>query len=202
MINEKIASPPRLPFLLTLLTLLVANPLAASAALLTTKAISESVPQYSPSPIDSIEFKIFLHDNLGSIASVPVFEQTFTESDAGTSIVFDSGPLFDQAEGLLTNGVDDLVTVFVGPLSQSYTESAFFGLAPDFNGNRVTSVVANLDMIQITPLGQAFSMYVAQLDFSGSMEVHGRHLPEPTGYLLALVAVLGVIVLPLSQWMR
>ena len=101
----------RCTFPLALLALCSFLPTTACGGLLLTKAISESVPQYSASPIDSVDFKIFLQDNSGSMASIPVFEQTFTELDAGTSLVFDSGSLFGQAADLLTNGVDDFVTV-------------------------------------------------------------------------------------------
>ena len=102
---------------------------------------------------------------------------------------------------MLTNGVDDFVTVYVGPLSNTYNESAFFSLTPDFGGNQVTSVVANLDTIQITPMGQFFSMYTAQVDFAGSLEIHGQNLPEPTGILLGLFALLGLVALPVFQWL-
>lgn len=178
------------------------SPVMAHGDLLQTKAISETVLQYDTAPIDSVDFKIFLQDNLGSMASVPVFEQTFSEADAGTTLVFDSGPIFDQAADLLTNGVDDFVTVFVGPMSQTFNESAFFSLTPDFYGNQITSVVANLDTIQITPMGQVYSTYVAQVDFSGSLEIHGQSMPEPNGLLLAAISILGVLAaFPLSyRW--
>ena len=190
----------RCTFPLALLALCSFLPTTACGGLLLTKAISESVPQYSASPIDSVDFKIFLQDNAGLMAAVPVFEQTFTELDSGTSLVFDSGSLFGQAADLLTNGVDDFVTVYVGPLSNTYNESAFFSLTPDFGGHQVTSVVANLDTLQITPMGQFFSMYTAQVDFAGSLEIHGQNLPEPTGILLGLFALLGLVALPVFQW--
>ena len=191
---------PTCGFLLTSLFLASALlPTTVSADLLLSKAINESVPQSGTSPIDSVDFKVFLEDQSGSFSPVPVFEETFSESDAGTSLIFSSGPLFDQAFSLLTNGVDDFVTVYVGPLSNTYNESAFFGLTPDLVGHNITSVVANLDTIEITPLGQVMSMHFAQLDFTGSIEVHGLSLPEPGGLLLGLFALIGLVALPPRQ---
>ena len=170
-------------------------PELAQAGLLHSEAISESVPLYSGNPIDSVDFKIFLEDSAGLMAAVPVFEQTFTELDAGASLVFDSGPLFAQAESLLTNDVDDFVTVYVGPLSTTYNESSFFSLSPDFYGSQLTSIEAHLDTIDIVPLGQLLNVYVAQLDFTGTLEIQGQSLPEPSGILLGLCSLLGLFAL-------
>ena len=166
-------------------------PAPALGGLLHSEAINESVPLYSASPIDSVDFKIFIEDGAGLMAAIPVFEQTFTELDAGTSLVFDSGPLFAQAADLLTNNADDFVTVYVGSASTTYNESAFFNLTPDFYGNQLTSIEAHLDTIDIVPLGQVLTMYVAQLDFTGTLEIHGQSLPEPRGLLLGLFALVG-----------
>ena len=133
------------------------------------------------------------------MAAVPVFEQTFTELDSGTSLVFDSGSLFAQAADLLTNDIDDFVTVYVGPVSNTYNESSFFGLMPDFYGNQITSIVANLDTIEIIPLGQILSTYVAQVDFMGSLQIYGQSLPEPGGILLGLFALLGFFAVSRRQ---
>jgi hypothetical protein len=189
----------RFPLPLTLLLFVGLLPSHARAGLLLTKAINESVPQYSASPIDSVDFKIFLQDNAGLMAAVPVFEHTFTELDSGTSLVFNSGSLFAQAADLLTNDIDDFVTVYVGPVSNTYNESSFFGLMPDFYGNQITSIVANLDTIEIVPLGQILSTYVAQVDFIGSLQIHGQSLPEPGGILLGLFALLGFFAVSRCQ---
>ena len=177
-------------------------PAPAQAGLLHSEAINETVPLYSASPIDSVDFKIFLEDSAGLMAAVPVFEQTFTELDAGTSLTFDSGPLFAQAANLLTNDVDDFVTVYVGPLSTTYNESSFFNLTPDFYGNQLTSIEAHLDTIDIVPLGQLLNVYVAQLDFTGALEIRGQSLPEPGGMLLGLCGLLGTFALRGRQRVR
>ncbi|MEK6269682.1 MAG: hypothetical protein N2B57_02895 [Planctomycetales bacterium] len=189
----------RFPLRLTLLLFVALLPSHARGGLLLTEAINESVPQYSVSPIDSVDFKIFLQDSAGLMAAVPVFEQTFTELDSGTSLVFDSGSLFAQAADLLTNDIDDFVTVYVGPVSNTYNESSFFGLMPDFYGNQITSVVANLDTIEIVALGQILSTYVAQVDFMGSLQIYGQNLPEPGGILLGLFALIGFFAVTRCQ---
>ena len=76
-------------------------------------------------------------------------------------------------------------------MSNTYNESSFFGLMPDFYGNQITSIVTNLDTIEIVPLGQILSTYVAQVDFIGSLQIYGQSLPEPGGILLGLFALLG-----------
>jgi len=177
-------------------------PIPALGGLLHTESINETVPLYSTSPIDSVDFKIFLEDSAGLMAPVPVFEQTFTELDAGTSLVFDSGPLFTQATDLLTNDVDDYVTVYVGSASTTYNESSFFDLNPDFYGNQLTSIEAHLDTIDIVPLGQILNTYVASLDFTGTLEIRGQSLPEPGGILLGLCGLLGLFTLSSRQRIR
>lgn len=181
------------PVLFCVVSWLAMLPTPSLGGLLHSEAINETVPLYSAGPIDSVDFKIFIEDSSGVLAAVPVFEQTFTELDSGTSLVFDSGPLFAQAENLLTNDVDDIVTVYVGPLSTTYNESSFFGLTPDFYGNQLTSIEAHLDTIDIVPLGQILTMHVAQLDFTGTLEIHGQSLPEPGGMLLGISGLLGLL---------
>ena len=191
-----------LPVLLALVVWLAMLPMPVLAGLLHTESINETVPLYSLSPIDSVDFKIFLEDSAGLMAPVPVFEQTFTELDAGTSLIFDSGPLFTQAADLLTNDVDDFVTVYVGSVSTTYNESSFFDLTPDFYGNQLTSIEAHLDTIDIVPLGQILNTYVASLDFTGTLEIRGQSLPEPGGILLGLCGLLGLFTLSSRQRMR
>ena len=191
-----------LPVLLVPIFWFALLPMPVLAGLLHTESINETVPLYSTSPIDSVDFKIFLEDSAGLIVPVPVFEQTFTELDAGTSLVFDSGPLFTQAADLLTNDVDDFVTVYVGSVSTTYNESSFFDLTPDFYGNQLTSIEAHLDTIDIVPLGQILNTYVASLDFTGTLEIRGQSLPEPGGILLGLCGLLGLFTLSSRQRMR
>ena len=190
------------PVLLALVFWLALLPMPLLAGLLHSESINETVPLYSASPIDSVDFKIFLEDSAGLMAPVPVFEQTFTELDAGTSLIFNSGLLFTQAADLLTNDVDDFVTVYVGSASTTYNESSFFDLTPDFYGNQLTSIEAHLDTIDIVPLGQILNTYVASLDFTGTLEIHGQSLPEPGGILLGLCGLLGLFTLCSRQRVR
>ena len=191
-----------LPTLLVPIFWFTLLPIPALGGLLHTEAISETVPLYSTSPINSVDFKVFLEDSAGLMAAVPVFEQTFTEFDAGTSLIFDSGPLFTQAADLLTNDVDDFVTVYVGPISTNYNESSFFDLTPDFYGNQLTSIEAHLDTIDIVPLGQILNTYVASLDFTGTLEIRGQSLPEPGGIMLGLCGILGLFTLSSRKRVR
>ena len=189
-----------LPVLLILVVWLAMLPMPVLAGLLHTESINETVPLFSLSPIDSVDFKIFLQDSAGLMTPVPVFEQTFTELDAGTSLIFDSGPLFTQATDLLTNDVDDFVTVYVGSANTTYNESSFFDLTPDFFGNQLTSIEAHLDSIDIVSHGQLLNTHIASLDFSGTLEIRGQSLlPEPGGILLGLCGLIGLFTLSSRQ---
>jgi len=119
--------------LLTLLFCLLGS--VANAELIVEKNIAETVYIIDAVAQNDVEFRVFVGNPASGQPNVHMFEQFFDASDVGSTYVFDSGNDFTEAVALLTNGVDDFVTVFVDSIYQVVQESVFFSTTPDFSGD-------------------------------------------------------------------
>ena len=173
--------------LLTLLFCLLGS--VANAELIVEKNIAETVYNIDAVAQNDVEFRVFVGNPASGQPNVHMFEQFFDASDVGSTYVFDSGNDFTEAVALLTNGVDDFVTVFVDSIYQVVQESVFFSTAPDFSGRQITSIEATIDALDFNVVGSFLGNVITQIDFSGDLSVYAA-VPEPSGFLLALCGLL------------
>ena len=155
----------------------------------------------------SIRLEIY-HGPFSSSAA-RLFDLTLSESDVGNTYTVSSGADFDAAVAMLTNDIDDLITVKQSTLDnlaawgQTNYESNFLSFSDpsdpsrvDFSGYIINSMTLTLNGLTFTH--SATSVYTT-FDLDGTVTFDGTVVPVPGAVLLGILG-LGVAGIKLRKY--
>jgi len=169
--------------------------------LVAASSASASVSRFSNidagrSPSDRIDphglvFDVGGADLPGFVPVAPLLNDvTITNADSGRSFDFTSGPIFDTATEVLTNGTNDWILMGYNEGGLQSNEVIMFGTAPDFMGSEITRISFILGDVEITPRSH-YIEYAVEVESGDAPAVA---VPEPSSLVTFALLMGGLCV--------